>query len=274
MKKQITAILLCISLLLVGCGNIGSEQTSSDDTSDSLSNETQVTDKPSQTEEILQSESSKETVSSESTETELLTKEEIIDIFEKLNDKSNDFLKWFYKDYTQINIDGVPTHQIDNVVVRIIPSRVDPENGWESLMGSVVYAKVIEDTIPDFPWKSVDEINEALTEIFEPEALDSPFVDLINPELKDTERGIFHQFDDGLYFLTIHQGTAFYPLVFDYTNFKIIRNTSDEILFEFHQKYMPENIVTSMRTKILMKKNKDGKWRLACNPLLNNLHLE
>lgn len=98
----------------------------------------------------------------------LLSADEIAGIFKDLDTRSAEIVnEWCRRDYSQIPIDGVPTHILENAVIGA--SWVEEEDGscgFVPVYGTAIFAKVTEETLPGFPWKSTDEIYDAITDIY------------------------------------------------------------------------------------------------------------
>ena len=71
------------------------------------------------------------------------------------------------RDYTQIPIDGVPTHILENAVIGVRGVENENGSGFVPVYGTAVFAKVTEDTLPGFPWESTEEIYAAITDVYE-----------------------------------------------------------------------------------------------------------
>ena len=210
-KYKLLSILICIILLtLCACG----EQTPTPSNGNS---QTDSSDKDGNTESK-----------------QIMTEEEIIAVFTDLDSKTKDLLKWVQKNYTKIPLDGVPLHKVENVVVGLKVVSPDPEQpdvgGFAPVYGTAVFAKVTDETIPDFPWSSTEEITKAITDVFENVSSCYQLGFLTSTDFNEPE-GIFYQFDDGLYFRTSHVG---YEEVgegysWDYSSIQISKNAPNEV---------------------------------------------
>ena len=101
--------------------------------------------------------------------------------------------------------------------------------GWfQSVYGTAVFAKVTEQTLPGFPWKSVDAINDAVTDIYRAVSESFGLESLASDDLNNPE-GVFYQFEDGLYFRAAYEGRAVRELNGDYSSMQILQNTPNEV---------------------------------------------
>ena len=73
---------------------------------------------------------------------QIMTEEEIIAVFTDLDSKAKDLLKWVQKNYTKIPLDGVPLHEVENMVVGLKVVSPDPEQpdvgGFAPVYGTAV----------------------------------------------------------------------------------------------------------------------------------------
>lgn len=197
--------------------------------------------------------------SSESEEN--LTEEEVQKIFSDLMDKYNSLLVWANTDYTQIPIDGVPTHVVEGVLYVSWNVRYDLPN--EPVVptptyGMITYAKVTNKTLPDFPWDNVQSIEEAIAEVYlSPDSTDLG-LSLLTCSFEDfTEGPIFHEFEDGLYFRTNYDDTDFPPVEYDYSTIQIVEQSADQIRFEVCL------LGLDSPDERELVKNDSGEWRLS-----------
>lgn len=189
-----------------------------------------------------------------SIEEDLLTLDEINAVFADLDSKYEKLLYWLNQDYTQIPIEGVSTHEIE-AVVGVGGISTSEGHGVYGIYDSVLYAKVTSETIPDFPWQSVDEINEACSEIFyDREAVtNSPIGGLMNQE--ELRGPLFLQFEDGLYFRTTWDYFNWrHENDWDYSTTEIWENKSDLITVHMEDQ--------GSRRRRYLKKKEDGSWKI------------
>ena len=210
---------------------------------------------------------SEEVPSDESGSTEqgdLLSADEIAGIFKDLDARSAEIVdEWCRRDYTQIPIDGVPTHILENAVIGA--SWVEEEDGscgFVPVYGTAVFAKVTEETLPGFPWESTDEIYDAITDIYLEISTNDNLSVLIVDDPND-QFGIFYQFDDGLYFRTSYKGSD-QDAIWDYSTMEILENTPDKVQVEMYKMDNDSNPQYSrsggLRT---IQKSTDGNWVIA-----------
>lgn len=196
---------------------------------------------------------------------QIMTEEEIIATFTNLDSKAKDLLKWVQKNYTKIPLDGVPLHKVENVVVGLKVVSPDPEQpdvgGFAPVYGTAVFAKVTDETIPDFPWSSTEEITKAITDVFENVSSCYQLEFLASTDFNEPE-GIFYQFDDGLYFRTSHMGYEEAEIDFgwDYSSMQVIKNGLDEITVTMWTKDVEHFFNPKERDLV---RNEDGHWVLT-----------
>ena len=166
--------------------------------------------------------------------------------------------------YSQIPIDGVPTHILENAVIGA--RWIDDGCGFESIYGTAVFAKVTEETLPGFPWKSTDEIYDAITDIYLKISTNDNLSALIvnDPYNQPNDQmGIFYQFDDGLYFRTGYKGSD-QDAIWDYSTMEILENTPDKVQVKMYKMDNDSNPQYSrsggLRT---IQKNTNGNWVIA-----------
>ena len=261
-----TALLLCA--LTAGCTS--SAQDSPSDSSPSLAEsaqplrvkeETPGEDTVSESSESsanatapIESPTSSEAAASENEE--LLTEEEIKAIFAELDAKANAMIDWANKNYMQIPIEGMPQHEIEEAFVgtRWVSQSPDQPDagGFQSVYGTVVFVKVTEETLPDFPWTGIDEIRAALAEIYA-----EPGYRLLTSRLIDPVpgKGAFYQFDDGLYFNAGFDPVLLPKDTWDYESIEVIENSPDRVTVQIYgnDEYYTERSIV---------KNEAGYWLL------------
>ena len=189
-----------------------------------------------------------------SIEEDLLTLDEINAVFADLDSKYEKLLYWLNQNYTQIPIEGVPTHEIE-ALVGVGGISTSEGDGTYGIYGPVLYAKVTSETIPDFPWQSVDEINEACSEIFydREAATNSPIGGLTNQG--SLSGPLFLQFEDGLYFRTTWDYFNWrHENDWDYSTTEIWENKSDLITVHMEDQ--------GRRRRRYLKKKEDGSWKI------------
>lgn len=199
----------------------------------------------------------------ETNDLRLLSSDEIAEIFSDLDFKAAEMLDWVQKDYTQISLTGVPIHEVENVAVGVNWVSADPDNpdvgGFKTIYGTATFAKVSEETLPGFPWKNVDEINTAITNIYDSVSTSFGLDSLTRTDLNDID-GIFYQFEDGLYFRTNYAGGVIRDLDWDYSSIKILKNEADEVQVQMYETNMDRTTEPIRRG---IKKNTDGSWVLT-----------
>lgn len=198
----------------------------------------------------------------EAEDSNLLSQEEIVEIFSDLDSKSAEIVdKWVNKDYTQIPIDGVPTHQIENAIIG--KKGVDSEegSGFVPIYGTAVFAKVTEDTLPGFPWESTEEICNAITNICLDITTNYNLTELIVDDPKQMY-GIFYQFDDGLYFRTSYIGNA-KDYSWDYSSMEILKNTPNEVQVQMYDTHADQEAPYSLIGLRTLVKKENGNWVIA-----------
>ena len=204
---------------------------------------------------------SADTPEQETEDSDLLSQEEIIEIFSDLDSKAAEMLNWVQMDYTQIPIDGVPTHQIENAVIGV--RGVDSENGsgFVPIYGTAVFAKVTADTLPGFPWESTEEIYDAIIDVYESVSASFGLEELIADDPKQ-QLGIFYQFDDGLYFRTSYIGYV-RDLNWDYSSIKILENTPNKVQVQMCEISENSSTATEFPSQRGIVKDADGNWVLT-----------
>lgn len=197
---------------------------------------------------------------------QIMTEEEIIAVFTDLDSKTKDLLKWVEKNYTKIPLDGVPLHEVENVVVGLKVVSPDPEQpdvgGFAPVYGTAVFAKVTDETIPGFPWSSTEEITKAITDVFEKVSSCYQLGFLASTDFNEPE-GIFYQFDDGLYFRTSHVGyeEAGEGYSWDYSSMQISKNALDEVRVTMYTNNDAARYFEPEERGLV--RNEDGHWVLT-----------
>ena len=191
-----------------------------------------------------------------------LTTEEVQKIFSDLTDKHNSLLVWSNTDYTQIPIDGVPTHEVEGMLL-YVNWIVRHDLPYEPVVpypvyGTVTYAKVTDETLPDFPWDNIQSIDAAISEVYPTPDAAELGLSILTCSFDELQEGpIFHEFEDGLYFRTNYESKKFPCYEYDYSTLQIIEQSEDQIRFEIcllgHD---------NMSTRKLAK-NSSGEWRLS-----------
>ena len=248
---QILVVALVACLCLSACSQ---QSTTSNSTTSGISQ----SDLESQSSNAVDASSVPE---QEAEDSGLLSADEIAGIFKDLDTRSAEIVnEWCRRDYSQIPIDGVPTHILENAVIGA--RWIDDGCGFESIYGTAVFAKVTEETLPGFPWKSTDEIYDAITDIYLKISTNDNLSVLIVDDPND-QFGIFYQFDDGLYFRTSYKGSD-QDAIWDYSTMEILENTPDKVQVEMYKMYNNSNPQYSrsggLRT---IQKNTNGNWVIA-----------
>ena len=248
---QILVVALVACLCLSACSQ---QSTTSNSTTSGISQ----SDLESQSSNAVDASSVPE---QEAEDSGLLSADEIAGIFKDLDARSAEIVnEWCRRDYSQIPIDGVPTHILENAVIGA--RWIDDGCGFESIYGTAVFAKVTEETLPGFPWKSTDEIYDAITDIYLKISTNDNLSVLIVDDPND-QFGIFYQFDDGLYFRTSYKGSD-QDAIWDYSTMEILENTPDKVQVEMYKMYNNSNPQYSrsggLRT---IQKNTNGNWVIA-----------
>ena len=248
---QILVVALVACLCLSACSQ---QPTASNSTASGISQ----SDLESQSSNAVDASSVPE---QEAEDSGLLSADEIAGIFKDLDTRSAEIVnEWCRRDYSQIPIDGVPTHILENAVIGA--RWIDDGCGFESIYGTAVFAKVTEETLPGFPWKSTDEIYDAITDIYLKISTNDNLSVLIVDDPND-QFGIFYQFDDGLYFRTSYKGSD-QDAIWDYSTMEILENTPDKVQVEMYKMYNNSNPQYSrsggLRT---IQKNTNGNWVIA-----------
>lgn len=193
-------------------------------------------------------------------EVQLLSAKEIQKILSDLDTKEKELFTWVQKDYRKIPITDVPTHTIENVVVDVKWVSADSQNpdagGFQPVYGTAVFAKVTKKTLPNFPWESVEEINAAISQIYDSVSESFGLDCLTRLDLNDIE-GIFYQFEDGLYFRADYTGDSVRSLSWDYPTMEILENKPDEVCVQMYE------INSEVPVQRGIKKNEKGKWVLV-----------
>ena len=248
---QILVVALVACLCLSACSQ---QPTASNSTASGISQ----SDLESQSSNAVDASSVPE---QEAEDSGLLSADEIAGIFKDLDARSAEIVnEWCRRDYSQIPIDGVPTHILENAVIGA--RWIDDGCGFESIYGTAVFAKVTEETLPGFPRKSTDEIYDAITDIYLKISTNDNLSVLIVDDPND-QFGIFYQFDDGLYFRTSYKGSD-QDAIWDYSTMEILENTPDKVQVEMYKMYNNSNPQYSrsggLRT---IQKNTNGNWVIA-----------
>ena len=248
---QILVVALVACLCLSACSQ---QPTASNSTASGISQ----SDLESQSSNAVDASSVPE---QEAEDSGLLSADEIAGIFKDLDTRSAEIVnEWCRRDYSQIPIDGVPTHILENAVIGA--RWIDDGCGFESIYGTAVFAKVTEETLPGFPWKSTDEIYDAITDIYLKISTNDNLSVLIVDDPND-QFGIFYQFDDGLYFRTSYKGSD-QDAIWDYSTMEILENTPDKVQVKMYKMYNDSNPQYSrsggLRT---IQKNTNGNWVIA-----------
>ena len=248
---QILVVALVACLCLSACSQ---QPTASNSTASGISQ----SDLESQSSNAVDASSVPE---QEAEDSGLLSADEIAGIFKDLDARSAEIVnEWCRRDYSQIPIDGVPTHMLENAVIGA--RWIDDGCGFESIYGTAVFAKVTEETLPGFPRKSTDEIYDAITDIYLKISTNDNLSVLIVDDPND-QFGIFYQFDDGLYFRTSYKGSD-QDAIWDYSTMEILENTPDKVQVEMYKMYNNSNPQYSrsggLRT---IQKNTNGNWVIA-----------
>lgn len=215
-----------------------------------------------------QSSSSENDVSAESESSlsslqgeESLTTEEVQKIFSDLTDKHNSLIVWSNTDYTQIPIDGIPTHEVEGVlyVNWIVRSDLPYEPVVPSpVYGTITYAKVTDKTLPDFPWDNIQSMDAAISEVYPTPDTADLGLSILTCSFEEFQEGpIFHEFEDGLYFRTNYDHVRFPYEGYDYSTLRIMEQSADQIQFEVYQLGSD-----SMEERKLVKNN-NGEWRFS-----------
>lgn len=210
---------------------------------------------------------SADTPEQEAEDSDLLSQEEIIEIFSDLDSKAAEMLNWVQMDYTQIPIDGVPTHQIEDAVIWFHGT----DSGFIPIYGTAVFAKVTEDTLPGFPWKNTEEIRDAISDICFDVSTDYDLSALIADDPKQPY-GIFYQFDDGLYFRTnpIYIGFVQGLPGWDYSSIEILENTPNEVQVYMYRTGDDQESPDTLVGLRQIVKTVDGNWVFGESDLLRN----
>ena len=246
---------LFLAAALIACVCLGA---CSNDMESSSTDPTQSNQSSSSENDVsAESESSLSSLQAE----ENLTTEEVQKIFSDLIDKYNSLLVWANIDYTQIPIDGVPTHEVEGVlyVNWIVRSDLPYEPVVPSpVYGTITYAKVTDKTLPDFPWDNIQSIEAAICEVFP--SLD--YADLgpsiLTGSFEEYQEGpIFYEFEDGLYFRTNYESLKFSYQEYDYSTLRIIEQSVDQIRFEVYQ------LRYDSMEELKLVKNSSGEWRFS-----------
>ena len=248
---QILVVALVACLCLSACSQ---QPTASNSTASGISQ----SDLESQSSNAVDASSVPE---QEAEDSGLLSADEIAGIFKDLDTRSAEIVnEWCRRDYSQIPIDGVPTHILENAVIGA--RWIDDGCGFESIYGTAVFAKVTEETLPGFPWKSTDEIYDAITDIYLETSTNDNLSVLIVDDPND-QFGIFYQFDDGLYFRTSYKGSD-QDAIWDYSTMEILENTPDKVQVKMYKMDNDSNPQYSrsggLRT---IQKNTNGNWVIA-----------
>ena len=248
---QILVVALVACLCLSACSQ---QSTTSNSTTSGISQ----SDLESQSSNAVDASSVPE---QEAEDSGLLSADEIAGIFKDLDTRSAEIVnEWCRRDYSQIPIDGVPTHILENAVIGA--RWIDDGCGFESIYGTAVFAKVTEETLPGFPWKSTDEIYDAITDIYLKISTNDNLSVLIVDDPND-QFGIFYQFDDGLYFRTSYKGSD-QDAIWDYSTMEILENTPDKVQVKMYKMDNDSNPQYSrsggLRT---IQKNTNGNWVIA-----------
>lgn len=192
-------------------------------------------------------------------ELQLLSAKEIQKILSDLDTKEKELFALVQKDYRKIPITDVPTHIIENTVVDVKWVSADSKNpdagGFQPVYGTAIFAKVTEKTLPYFPWESVEEINAAITQIYDSVSESFGLDCLTKSDLNDIE-GVFYQFEDGLYFRADYTGDSVRSLNWDYSTMEILENKPDEVCVQMYE------INSEVPVQRGIKKNETGKWVL------------
>ena len=252
---QILVVALVACLCLSACSQ---QPTASNSTASGISQ----SDLESQSSNAVDASSVPE---QEAEDSGLLSADEIAGIFKDLDTRSAEIVnEWCRRDYSQIPIDGVPTHILENAVIGA--RWIDDGCGFESIYGTAVFAKVTEETLPGFPWKSTDEIYDAITDIYLKISTNDNLSALIvnDPYNQPNDQmGIFYQFDDGLYFRTGYKGSD-QDSIWDYSTMEILENTPDKVQVKMYKMDNDSNPQYSrsggLRT---IQKNTNGNWVIA-----------
>lgn len=252
---QILVVALVACLCLSACSQ---QPTASNSTASGISQ----SDLESQSSNAVDASSVPE---QEAEDSGLLSADEIAGIFKDLDARSAEIVnEWCRRDYSQIPIDGVPTHILENAVIGA--RWIDDGCGFESIYGTAVFAKVTEETLPGFPWKSTDEIHDAITDIYLETSINYNLSALIvnDPYNQPNDQmGIFYQFDDGLYFRTGYKGSD-QDAIWDYSTMEILENTPDKVQVKMYKMYNDSNPQYSrsggLRT---IQKNTNGNWVIS-----------
>ena len=248
---QILVVALVACLCLSACSQ---QPTASNSTASGISQ----SDLESQSSNAVDASSVPE---QEAEDSGLLSADEIAGIFKDLDARSAEIVnEWCRRDYSQIPIDGVPTHILENAVIGA--RWIDDGCGFESIYGTAVFAKVTEETLPGFPRKSTDEIYDAITDIYLKISTNDNLSVLIVDDPND-QFGIFYQFDDGLYFRTSYKGSD-QDAIWDYSTMEILENTPDKVQVKMYKMDNDSNPQYSrsggLRT---IQKNTNGNWVIA-----------
>ena len=248
---QILVVALVACLCLSACSQ---QPTASNSTASGISQ----SDLESQSSNAVDASSVPE---QEAEDSGLLSADEIAGIFKDLDTRSAEIVnEWCRRDYSQIPIDGVPTHILENAVIGA--RWIDDGCGFESIYGTAVFAKVTEETLPGFPRKSTDEIYDAITDIYLKISTNDNLSVLIVDDPND-QFGIFYQFDDGLYFRTSYKGSD-QDAIWDYSTMEILENTPDKVQVKMYKMDNDSNPQYSrsggLRT---IQKNTNGNWVIA-----------
>lgn len=257
MKANVfVAAALAACLCLSACSRQQSNSGSSADEISSSGSEAQNSGSEPGSEEVPSDESG-------STEQgDLLSADEIAGIFKDLDARSAEIVdEWVNRDYTQIPIDGVPTHILENAVIGVRGVENENGSGFVPVYGTAVFAKVTEDTLPGFPWESTEEIYAAITDVYESVSASFGLEELIADDPKQ-QLGIFYQFDDGLYFRTSYIGYV-RDLNWDYSSIKILENTPNKVQVQMCEIGENSSTATEFPPQRGIVKDADGNWVLT-----------
>ncbi len=135
-----------------------------------------------------------------------LTEAEIVAEFRRLDAADAAFYPWLNRDYTQVDVTGLATHEEEVVdyVAHVVTEEGAVPDGSEMpvpVYGTAVYAPANEQTLPGLPWQSVEEINAALLEVYDDLVASCDYAyQLTDPDW--AEGPIFRQYEEGLFFNT------------------------------------------------------------------------
>lgn len=196
-------------------------------------------------------------------DTDLLSPEEIKSIFIDLDKKADTLLPLANLAYTDISTNHVSTHTLRNVQIGVtwvqVGESVDIVKPF-AVYGNIVYAKVNEETLPGFPWQSVNDMKTSILEIYSEDLLPRDLEILIQDN--QIYHGIFRQFKDGLYFRSSLKDDGRYRRTkWNYDAMEILQNTPNQICVQMDtlDRYGEPSRLPSRRR---LTKNADGNWVL------------